>query len=371
MDGRHATYHSTFVPMATSRARKMIEIRPPLTEVSNTNQNGVIAILTGFTLGLLLLSILVRLYVRRNTGRLHCDGYAFYLGVVLGLAEVSVTLWLVDKGMGKNTSMIGDESLGKMKSGIAATSILYLGTLCLSKISCALMLVWLTPFKAQIRAAWALVGLSGVWMVSAMLLEGLGCRDLMGQCHGYRARWVYISFLDMLIEAALVGASVFLVWNRSMSARAKFTVVGAFSCRIPNMAITLTRLVFLNTTGPTEAIHVARIQATAQLAVGYTIVSCVIPYLRPLMQSYESDDVVHGRAGSSFKLSDRSRESKCSRDLMGAKELQALNKGKAKDMSNGVGVESNDVSQLLGPARPGFVRLKSAEGVERTSRQVV
>jgi hypothetical protein len=138
-----------------------------------------------------------------------------------------------------------------------------------------------------------------------------------------------------------------------------------------NMAITLTRLVFLNTTSRSEAIHIARIQATSQLAIGYTIISCVIPYLRPLMQSYESEDSPHGRKEYSFKLSDRSRESKGSRDLIGARELQVLDRGKAKDLGLGVGEDVSDVGRLLEPERPGFVRLKSAEGVERTSRQVV
>jgi hypothetical protein len=132
-----------------------------------------------------------------------------------------------------------------------------------------------------------------------------------------------------------------------------------------NVIITVTRLVFLNTTGPSEAVHIARIQATAQLAIGYTIVSCVIPYLRPLMQSYESDDLGHGRADSSFKLSDRSLESE------GSREMKMLDKGKAKVLNAGIGAELNDVSLLLGPGRPGLVRLKSAEAVERANRQVV
>lgn len=233
MTSRHATQYSTTAPAATPTASKMVEIRPPLTEISETNQTGIIAILTGFTLSLLLLSILVRLYVRRNAGRQSCDDWAFYLSVVLGLAEVGVTLWLIDVGMGKNFSMVGDANVGRIQSGVVATSILYLGTLCFSKISCALMFAWLTPFKAQKRAAWVLIGLSGVWMVSAALWEGLGCRDLLGRCNGYRSRWLYISVLDMLIEAALVGASVYMVWCRSMSTRAKFTVVGVFSSRLP------------------------------------------------------------------------------------------------------------------------------------------
>jgi len=89
------------------------------------------------------------------------------------------------------------------------------------------------------------------------------------------------------------------------------------------------------------------------------------------MQSYESDDGPHGRKEYSIKLSDRSRESKGSRDLIGARELQVLDKGKAKDLGLGVGEDLSDVGRLLDPERPRFVRLKSAEGVERASKQVV
>lgn len=89
------------------------------------------------------------------------------------------------------------------------------------------------------------------------------------------------------------------------------------------------------------------------------------------MQSYESDGAGHGRKDVTFNLSDRSRESKGSRDLVGAGELHALDKGKAKVLGTSLGAELNDVSRFLGPERPGFVRLKSAEAVERASGQAV
>ena len=168
------------------------------------------------------------------------------------------------------------------------------------------------------------------------------------------ARWLYISIFDMLLEACLVGASLYMVWSRSMSARAKYTVVGAFSCRVPNIAITLTRLVFLHAAASTSAIQVARVQAATQIGVAYTIVSCVIPYLRPLMQSYENDGTDYGSDDATFKLSERSRGSKGS----GSGEV-----GESKGKGRAMGMELNDVSKLLEPERPGFARLKPREKV--------
>lgn len=237
MNGHHAmstaiTTSYTTAPPASPTSIKTSTIRPPLTEVSPTNQTGVIAILTGFSLGLLLLSILVRLYPRRNARLQSCD-CAFYLAVVFGLAEVSTTAWLISIGLGKNIDMLDEVAIRVVERGALATRMSYLLTLWLSKVSCALMIVWLTPFDKQRRAAWGLIALSTIGIVSSLFLEGFGCHDLLGQCHGFRGRWVYISVLDMVLEVLLVGASVYMVWGRSMSTSAKVTVAGAFACRLP------------------------------------------------------------------------------------------------------------------------------------------
>lgn len=160
----------------------------------------------------------------------------------------------------------------------------------------------------------------------------------------------------MLLELSLVGASIYMVYARSMSRRAKYTVVGAFSCRLPNVAITLTRLIFLHTTAPTSAIYIARIQAATQLATGYTIVSCVIPYLRPLMQSYEEAGTTRGSVDANFKMSQRSRGSK------GSGSCDEIGKGDVSgEMGKMAGIQLNDVSRLLTTERSAFTRLRSVE----------
>jgi hypothetical protein len=237
--------------MATSvLPTEHVEIHPPLTSITPTNQTGIIAILTAFSLGLIILSALVRMYARQNTISHHSDDTAFYAAFVFGIAEVSLTLYLVSIGLGKAAELLDDRARTQLRNGEMASALLYVITLFLSKVSCALMLEWITPFAGQKRAAWILVGLSTAWLVAGLLAEGLGCHDFLGKCVGFvshvydgvcvqgangkkRTRWLSISIMDMLLETALVGASVYMVWGRQMSQRAKYTVVGAFFCRIP------------------------------------------------------------------------------------------------------------------------------------------
>jgi hypothetical protein len=94
-----------------------------------------------------------------------------------------------------------------------------------------------------------------------------------------------------------------------MSIGAKWTVVGAFACRSPNIICTIIRLVFLRQplTPDSSSYWTARVQSVTQFAIGYTVTACVIPYLRPLMQAYEPDG--SGRSSCTapnFKLSERS-----------------------------------------------------------------
>lgn len=125
-----------------------------------------------------------------------------------------------------------------------------------------------------------------------------------------------------------------------------------------NIALTLARLVFITTGAETDAIYIARLHAATQLAIGYTVVSCVIPYLRPLMQSYEADETGYGREEASFRFSERSTRG--SDGSVGGGE--AKGKGKEKEVG---GLELGDVGSLLAPVRPVLARLRSGEKVER------
>jgi hypothetical protein len=90
-------------------------ISPPLTHVTPYDQSGVIAVLTGFSLGLLLLGTGVRLYAKRYAGILRGDNIAFYLAVVFGIVQSAVAFYLVKLGWGKVTDMLSDSDLRSIR----------------------------------------------------------------------------------------------------------------------------------------------------------------------------------------------------------------------------------------------------------------
>lgn len=211
----------------------MPTIIPPLTSVTPTDQTGIIAVLTAFSLGLTLLSIAVRLYMRLRASTPLVPFILFLVCAATGLASVATTLYGVSRGLGKSVNLLSEEEVRALDSVGRASAVLYLTTLGASKMCCAGLYVALTPFTGQRRVAWSLGCVSAAWMVASVFAQGFGCAGLREECAGRRARWIGVSTVDMLTEAALVGTSVYMVWARSMCVKAKWTVVVGFACRLP------------------------------------------------------------------------------------------------------------------------------------------
>jgi hypothetical protein len=97
------------------------------TYIDATNQNGVIAIVTGFSLCVVLLSVGVRLYARRYASVYRWDDVAFYVTAALGVGQIAVGLYMVGKGLGKTVEKLGEENFVLIKN----VSLFWGGLFCL------------------------------------------------------------------------------------------------------------------------------------------------------------------------------------------------------------------------------------------------
>lgn len=93
----------------------MSPLSNPPTSITPTNQNGVIAIITGFSLCLVLLSVGVRMYAKRYASAFRWDDVTFYITAVLGLAQISVGLYMVAHGLGKTVEELGMMNFSKIR----------------------------------------------------------------------------------------------------------------------------------------------------------------------------------------------------------------------------------------------------------------
>lgn len=85
--------------------------RAPLTAVSPTDQSGIIAILTSFSLSLVLLSTGVRVYAKRYAGVFRSDDLAFYAAVVFAVVQTAVVFFLMTRGWGKVVGLMSEDDL--------------------------------------------------------------------------------------------------------------------------------------------------------------------------------------------------------------------------------------------------------------------
>lgn len=155
-----------------------------------------------------------------------------------------------------------------------------------------------------------------------------------------------------------------------MNVRAKWTVIAAFACRLPNIACSLLRLFFLSQplSSTSSSYWAAHEQSVTQLSIAYTITTCVVPYLRPLMQAYEGQGgTPRGSKDPSFILSDRSSKGSVSsgrpqpRGLARIASAPGRSLNKATDEPTFSAANMQDISRLLAPEKVASKRTWSAE----------
>lgn len=174
-------------------------ISPPPTFISTNNHTGLIAILAGFSVGLFLFSSFIRLYAKRHSS-IRSDDITFSAGAVFALVQAGLVFYLVNQGLGKTFDDLDEEELGRIRQaslllderrvaqctdiykGEIASNLFYIIILFFSKASCALMYMWLTPYKIQKKAAAALLVASFIWLASSLFVEGFLCHDFVHVC---------------------------------------------------------------------------------------------------------------------------------------------------------------------------------------------
>ncbi|KAF2437208.1 hypothetical protein P171DRAFT_492310 [Karstenula rhodostoma CBS 690.94] len=134
-------------------------VSPPPEVINHDNQSGVIAIIAGFSLGLALLSVCMKLYARKYFRKFRHDDITFAPAVHgFTIVQSSVVFFQSHDGLCATfLKLTWDQKKTIRKAGLAA-HLIYIVILFLSKACCALFFLWIAPDRQHKTVAWFLTG---------------------------------------------------------------------------------------------------------------------------------------------------------------------------------------------------------------------
>ncbi|EXJ94614.1 hypothetical protein A1O1_03010 [Capronia coronata CBS 617.96] len=281
-----------------------MEPEKPLGVISPDNQSGLILILTALSLSFVVVSFIIRLYIRVPQRLWKWDDNTLTAATVLSCIQTSLVFYEVHIGLGDRKVVESNDEVGnRVKKYYYANDFLYLAVLVFSKAAVGCLFLRLTRQRAHIRAIWAILGSCAAWFVLSILLISIGSSWTRAYSLPF-GRWLAVGITDALTELFLVLMAAFLVHGLRMSRVQKGTVVFAFGLRllaIPALAI---RLYYLNPTTLSDNRSLARslVVVCTQIQLGYGIMAASVTVLKPFMVVYEKP------TGSSNYTAGRSKQ---------------------------------------------------------------
>ncbi|KAL9118548.1 MAG: hypothetical protein Q9187_004904 [Circinaria calcarea] len=257
----------------------------------------VINIITWFLLVTTTLAVIVRIATKLAISRrTDADDYVTFVALFFSIAQVVAVSLQTAAGLGQHADTLSPLNLERFQQTGYAASLLYIATLCFSKISVALLLQTITPVQLHKQMTLAVGAVTVLWTVIAMFGLAFQChlpypwRFIDNACFNQTVFWNFVQAFNMLIDVALVLLPLFIVWRVQVGAGKKVVVFACFAIRIVVIAAVAAQLAFFNraTSSNDPTFTIWPMVICAQLVQSLSIVTACIPYLKPFLQSLES-----------------------------------------------------------------------------------
>jgi hypothetical protein len=137
-------------------------------------------------------------------------------------------------------------AVDKLNDFAKAGNILWITSLCVSKIAIIAMLLRTTQTRLHRRFQYGVGALIVAQCLASILLLTVDCsfhRELAweikfaAECPQMEPRWIALTTLDIVTEILLLFLPIQLVWGLQMGIRTKFIVISAFWLRLPYVLV--------------------------------------------------------------------------------------------------------------------------------------
>ncbi|PWY92693.1 hypothetical protein BO70DRAFT_392081 [Aspergillus heteromorphus CBS 117.55] len=275
----------------------------PLVVIDASHHAGIVIVVGTLALIMSLICLAIRVYVRTllspGFGR---DDYLFFVATSFAVIQTSLVMSNSAKGFGTSIDLLTTSQVVKVQQTTAATDVLYLITLFLSKCCVLGMLSRLTPQRMHHLVLYGILGLSICWVLTSTLIILINCElnrpwaRPVDHCSGLFSKWEYITVLDSIIEMALFVFSLYLVKGLQMAVSRKLIVLSSFAVRLPLIAFASLHLYHLSLYAYSQnpTLDIIDGYVWTQMEMNYALIVCTAFCLAPFMRAIS---VTYGNAG--------------------------------------------------------------------------
>ncbi|KAE8378066.1 hypothetical protein BDV26DRAFT_304605 [Aspergillus bertholletiae] len=254
-------------------------------------------VLTWFLMVTAILGVLARLgtkywIFRRWT----TDDYLSIVSMAICVAQSLAVSLATAGGYGDRYDTLSDTRIQSiMKSQYAAT-ILFLLSMCFSKLALIHFIRSVTPAASDRRVASGLEVLIILWAVAGVMGSAFQCKPpqtwnyLSGQCFNIGAWWNYIGATNILTDAAIIAYAILITTRIQARWKKKITLATVFGLRIFVIIAIICQIAYANKTiNSSEPISGTwPLAICMQLTQCLSVVTACSPQFKPFMDSLRS-----------------------------------------------------------------------------------
>ncbi|KAJ5732415.1 hypothetical protein N7493_003896 [Penicillium malachiteum] len=267
---------------------------PPLTVDNETNHSGLLAIITSFTIFLVLGSLGIRVYSAYSRHVRGKDDLFFGFIVIVALAQASAASIAIHLGWGQTATSISNKD--EMNKAIYASDILYVALLGLSKASTTIFYRTITMRSAKC-ILYALLTVIALWEPTSIVLASVRCgsrpwNDIDSSCSLLFSRWQVIAAIDVILEVSLILYPIQVIQKLQTSLSKKLIVIAILGCRVILIPLSAVHLYYMHRQFKSSDPILAGTAATvvAEIHVALSILVLIAPVMKPFIAAYVDSD---------------------------------------------------------------------------------
>ncbi|KAF9890417.1 hypothetical protein FE257_006085 [Aspergillus nanangensis] len=256
-----------------------------------------INVTTWFLMVTAILSVFTRLATKyRIFRKWTVDDYLSIASLICCIAQSIAISMATQNGYGEKYETLSHSNVDSIMKSQYAASILFIASMCFSKLALASFVRDLTPASSDRRIAIGLEVIIGMWAVSGVIATAFQCKPpqtwnyLHGECFNLEAWWDSLGAINILTEAGIIVQACLIIGRIQTNMKKKAVLASVFLIRIFVIVAILCQLIYAHrtshTTDPTR--DTWSVTVATQLAQCFSVSTACSPQFKPFLDSLQS-----------------------------------------------------------------------------------